>query len=364
MNLKNNKNLELYLFNVGRGLSILIKTPQNQIIIYDAGSTEGFSPVEDIYNSEDFFSEMSEYEERKIAQFIISHPHLDHISDLTEENALFLQENSSLITCQNDKEDPDYLDYKIDFSLINNPNEDCNQLENFRNLYSERKLPLVTMNSNVDGVDFKFGYYYLTHKQIDEHIRSSREKKDYDDDYSENEKQDYTNSLSIVLYIYYLGNSILIPGDITPWALEEILKGNCEKRFTNYKKIKSDITRKNWTSKTCDQPKLGTLLQQGLTFLVAPHHGLKSGYCKYLFDLLGEHKPKVILISEKSESANSGSVADQYQNSTCSTGIYDEATEKIRWSLTTRKDGNIKITINKDSKWAISTNTNYEELFS
>lgn len=364
MNLKNNKNLELYLFNVGRGLSILIKTPQNQIIIYDAGSTDGFSPIENIYSSDDFFSEMNEYGQRKIAQFIISHPHLDHISDLTDENAAFLQNNSSLITCQNDKDDPDYLDHKIDFSLINNPKDNCNQIENFKDLYLERKLPLVTMNSDIDGIDFKFGYYYLTHKQIDKHIRSARQNKDFGADYSENEKQDYTNSLSIVLYMNYLGNSILIPGDITPWALEEILKGNCEKRFTNYKKIKSDITRENWTSKTCDQPKLGTLLSQGVTILVAPHHGLKSGYCQYLFDLLKEKKPEVILISEKTASSNSGSIAKQYQDGSCSNGIRNKDPGEKRWSLTTRKDGNIKITIKPDEKWDISSNINYEKLFS
>ncbi len=364
MKLKRNQNLEIYLFNVGRGLSILVKTPQNQILVYDAGSTENFSPIEKIYNSDNFLSEMSEYGERKIAQLIISHPHLDHISDLTNDNTSFLKNNASLVTCQNDKDDQDDLDHKIDFSLINNPKDDCNQIANFKDLYKERYLPLETMNSDIDGFDFKFGYYYLTHKQIDEHIRSVRVKKDYDDDYSENEKQDYTNSLSIVLYIYYCGKSVLIPGDITPWALEEILKGNCEKRFTNYKKNKSDETRQKWTSQTCDQPKLGTLVSQGLTILVAPHHGLESGYCQYLFDCLGKKKTEVILISEKPVSSNSGSIAKQYQNGTCSNGIIYGDTEEKRWSLTTRKDGNIKIIIEPDSNWTIETNTNYKELFS
>ena len=172
------------------------------------GSKDDFSPISDIYKSNDFLSEMNSYGGKKIAQLIISHPHLDHISDLTEDNATFIQDNSSLITCQNDKNDSRYLDHKIDFSLINNPADNCEQIENFKNLYSERNLPLVTMNSNIDGLDFKFGYYYLTHKQIDEHIRSARVKKDYYDDYSENEKQDYTNSLSIVLYLNYYKMSL------------------------------------------------------------------------------------------------------------------------------------------------------------
>ena len=370
MILSSNKNLEIYIFNVERGLSILCKTPQNHVLIYDLGSTKNFSPVKDIYKSKDFFSEMEEYKDGKIiAQTIISHPHVDHISDLTDDNVTFINEKSTLITCQNDKEEiqndnkSNKSGHKIDFSLINNPSDDCKQIENFKSLYNERELPLVTMNSNIDGTDFKFGYYYLTHKQIDTHIRSVRVKKDYYNEYSDAEKQDYTNSLSIVLYFNYCGQSVLIPGDITPWALEEILKGNCEKRFTNYKKNKLDITRQKWTTQTCDQPKLGTLLQQGLTFLVAPHHGLKSGYCKYLFDLLGEQKPDVILISEKSESANSGAVAEQYQDGTCSNGILVKNTNEKRWSLTTRNDGNIKITITPSSKTDISVYSNYEDCF-
>ena len=43
MNLKNNNNLEIYIFNVDRGLSILCKTPQNHVLIYDLGSTKDLS---------------------------------------------------------------------------------------------------------------------------------------------------------------------------------------------------------------------------------------------------------------------------------------------------------------------------------
>lgn len=55
MILQKNSNLEFYIFNVGRGLSALIKTPQNHVVIYDLGSTDGFSPVKEIYTKKDFF---------------------------------------------------------------------------------------------------------------------------------------------------------------------------------------------------------------------------------------------------------------------------------------------------------------------
>ena len=90
MILNNNSNLEIYIFNVERGISILCKTPLNHVVIYDLGSTSDFSPIKDIYKQNNFFSKMQKYEGKMIAQTIISHPHLDHISDLTNDNAIFI----------------------------------------------------------------------------------------------------------------------------------------------------------------------------------------------------------------------------------------------------------------------------------
>ena len=60
MNLKNNKNLEIYIFNVDRGLSILCNTPQNHVLIYDLGSTKDFSPIKYCTNN-DFSSTFRSY---------------------------------------------------------------------------------------------------------------------------------------------------------------------------------------------------------------------------------------------------------------------------------------------------------------
>lgn len=346
MELKNNTNLEIILFNVGRGLSLLIKTPHNHVVLYDMGSSEDLSPVTDIYRSEDFFSKTNCLDGKIIAQCIISHPHLDHISDLTDENASFINENSAYITCQNDKNEND-SGHKIDFSRVNNPKSDS-QITNYKALYRNRCLPLRTINPNKDGVDFQMGYYYLTHAQVAELFPKDDQK--------------YSNSLSIVLYLSYKGLSILIPGDITPEAFEVILNGKCEKRFTDYSRTLSDGERNLWASSTSDQPNLGNLLsKKGLTVLVAPHHGLESGYPKSLFDLLGSSKPEIILISEKSQTENSGKVDQRYQNGTCSTGLMFGSVK--RFSLTTRNDGHIKICFKNDGKGGVNHFSKIEDLF-
>lgn len=346
--LQKNDNLEVYMFNVGRGLAVLIKTPHNYAMLYDLGSSEELSPIADIYHKKDFLSQMVG-SERKIAQCIISHPHLDHISDLTDENKDFINAQSALVSCQNDKDKTagQADGHKIDFSRIKNPGGD-KKVDNYKALYKDRNLPLMTFNPDVDGVDFQVGYYYLTHKQADELFSK--------------DDQEYANSLSIVLYMSYCGLTILIPGDITPDAFELILNGKCEKRFTDYKRKMNENKRQKWAQETSDQPNLKTLLEKkGLTILVAPHHGLESGYPQCLFDLLGEDKPDIILISERPQSENSGSVDQRYQNGTCSKGVVIGG--KTRYSLTTRNDGHIKVCFKSDGKETVAKYSDFKDMF-
>ena len=342
--LQKNDNLEVYMFNVGRGLAVLIKTPHNYAMLYDLGSSEELSPIADIYQKQDFLSQMVG-SERKIAQCIISHPHLDHISDLTDDNAEFINAQSALVSCQNDKSDNLY-GHKIDFLRINNLNAES-QIKNYKGLYAQRQLPLRSFDPNVSS-DFQLGLYYLKSLQANELFPK--------------EDQEYSNSLSIVLYLSYRGRTMLIPGDVTPKAFELILKGDCEKRFTDCNSSMSNGLRNRWVALTSTQPSLGDLLKEkGLTVLVAPHHGLESGYPQSLFDLLGDSKPAIILISEKPQSEKSGSVDQRYQNGTCSKGVVIDG--KTRYSLTTRNDGHIKVCFKSNEKWVVSHFSDFEDMF-
>lgn len=347
MKLRSNNNLEVNIFNVGRGLSILIKTPQNLVVIYDLGSTDSFSPINEIYKYPHFFDDMKTLNGCKISQCIISHPHLDHISDLTNDNTSFIAHNTAYITCQNDKAE-NSIGHKIDFSRINNPGENCEQVENYKSLYKKRQLPLVTINPKVDYVNFQMGYYYLPHKKVNELFPK--------------DDQEYTNSLSIVLYLSFNGNSIVIPGDINPDAFELILNGKCEKRFTNYNMNLSNSRRAMWASSTTnEQPILKDLLKTtNVAAIVAPHHGLESGYCQKLFEILDDKKPDIILISEGKHYKNSGSIAKEYQDGTTSTGLSEN--NKTRWSLTTRNDGHIKIVFDDKTVKYFKFN-NYKDMF-
>ncbi|HNR90525.1 MAG TPA: hypothetical protein PKM65_19470 [Spirochaetota bacterium] len=340
MKINKNSHTEIRIINVERGLSILIKTPQSYCILYDLGSTSSFSPVATFYKNKlfDTFVPYTEPEKnsKKIAQCIISHPHLDHISDLNIDNTNILKENSFYVTCQNDKvegkSDRDNKSgHKINFKRINNPENAADEIENYKDLYKTRNLPLSTLIHHDESItkNLKIGYYYITHQTADGLFPEDNQK--------------YSNSLSIVLYISHGDNSILIPGDVTPEAIKLIIDGKCEKRFTDYSIIQGANKKIEWATSTSDQPNLKTLLKRGLTILVAPHHGLESGYPDYLFEVMGEKKPDLIIISEKTHnSSNSGSTHKNYQNGIASSGRNHK--NEWRYSLSTVNDSHIKIT--------------------
>lgn len=326
--------LVIWIMNVGRGLSIMIKTPQNYCILYDLGSSD-FSPL-DFYIEKKIFDSFELFEGKKIAQCIISHPHKDHISDLNDEHTKFIKENSCFITCQNDKSD-NKSGHAIEMKRINNPCGSDELIANYKSLYADRKLPLVNIDPDVDSSNFQMGYYYLTSKQVEKL-------------FPEND-QEYANSLSIVLFLSYKGHSIIIPGDINPDALKKILNGDCEKRFTDYSSTLSARKNSQWATKTDSQPSLKSIVNSGLQLLVAPHHGLESGYPKCLIDILTENKkdnrPDVIFASEKIHNApNSGKSAQEYHDGTAAKGITDE-NGNIRYYLSTINDGFMKIVINQ-----------------
>ena len=66
-------NLIIKIFDVGAGLAIYVKTPNGKKIFLDCGGTSELSPAHIINPSDDKIS---------LDYLVISHPHLDHISDI------------------------------------------------------------------------------------------------------------------------------------------------------------------------------------------------------------------------------------------------------------------------------------------
>ncbi|MBN2041678.1 MAG: hypothetical protein JW864_16700 [Spirochaetes bacterium] len=319
MKINRNTNTEIWIMDVDRGLSVLMKTPQNYGMIYDFGSGEDYSPV-GYYSEKNLFDGFEEYSElnqepKKIAQCVISRLCSDNVSDLNSANTAFINENCFNVICRND--------------ITEGSGENDNapyQINNCRSLYSDRKVPLSSLihEKETDLADFRIGFYYLTHKQAAEL---------FSDD-----KEAYSRSLSIVFYLAHGNNSILIPGDITPEALKFIIDGKCEKRFTDYLSDQCDHEKTEWAKTTSDQPDLRSLLEKGLTVLIAPQHGSESGYSDYLFQVMCNGKADIIITSHKRPFS-------QYAGVSCGITYNDEP----RYFLNTFTDGHIKVTFSNAS---------------
>ena len=91
------------------------------------------------------------------------------------------------------------------------------------------------------------------------------------DDIHPNDEHLYGNGLSIVLYLKYGNQSILIAGNITPEVFERVIDGNSsvERRYTEFKySLKSNST---WQTETFGQPTMKNFYQNMGYLFWLPH---------------------------------------------------------------------------------------------
>jgi hypothetical protein len=288
------------------------------------------------------------YEGHKIAQAILTHPHHDHISDcgpLSDNPKLY----PTLITCPNDKDARD----AVKWNRIKN--RDGNKsLANYKRLYEGRQLPLQTIKHTskyTTTLELEYGIYYVRPSVCDGLHTVDNE---------------YGNSLSIVTYFRYGSQSILLPGDITPLAMQMILNESygVEKRFTAFSKSTQSL-HPDWTTKTFDQPSLKSRLKTyGLSVLVASHHGLESCYSPELCAAMRDGKPDLVAISELyAVGEGQGNIHSQYQSRDGAAGLIAKINgiDNFRYSVTT-KSNHILIRFSGNGKPKVYCETRIEDL--
>jgi len=323
----------IIIFNVERGLSIFIRTPLNQGIIYDFGSSNNFIPTDFIVKR--ILPFLHKYRRHKIGQSIISHPHADHINNIAclttpskEESPL----KPFLLTCPNDKTKSEC----INWNRIKNPEGSEKLIAIYKNLYEERNPPLQTIRyeSSIMVPNVEYGIFYIRPPIVNNLL---------DDD------QRYANGISLVVFYRHGYHTILIPGDIDPEIMKLILNENegLEKRYTIFDRNQADV-HPNWHIKTEDQPSLKSLLNNhGLSVLVAPHHGLESGFSDDLYNSIKSNKPGIVAISEKKHlTEKDGKINSRYQSEDGAKGqhVYIEGKKEFRYSISTRQGHHILIT--------------------
>ncbi len=339
----------VWVFNTGRGLSVCIRLPHNFVILYDLGCSDDFKPTDFVRDNVlphlDYYQPPPDKADEskkkyKIAQVVLSHPHADHISEIaaidTPENERRYPLEPCLITCPNDKNKEQSKEERVRFNRVEHDESQKELLDRYRKAYEKRQLPLRTITSSTlrNYPNVEYGLYYLK----PERCARLHPKDD----------QDYTNALSIVLYLRHGKQNILIPGDITPDAMTAVLTNDSslEKRYTWFDKTPTGISG-NPHKVTGNQPGLSEVLkQEGLSVLVTPHHGLESGFCEDLFKCMKGGKPEINVISEKRSSGDGhGQVDARYQSNNGAVGhdVDVEGKNENRYSISTRDGHHILI---------------------
>jgi hypothetical protein len=307
--------------------------------MYDFGSSEDFKPSE--FLAENIIPFLDEYKGCKLAQTIISHPHSDHITGIScledsekEKSPL----HAFLHTCAHHKTDGSAKPEDIDWKRIRNPQGSENLIEIYKALYEKekRRLPLQTIcyDSPRSIPNLEYGLYYVRPPVVNEI-------------YPDND-QEYGNGISLVIFYRHGYHTILIPGDINPDTLKHLLEEDegMEKRYTTFDRRQS-VLHPKWHEVCSDQPSFKALFGlHGLSILVAPHHGLESGFSEDLYKSIKNEKPDLVVISEKRHLSDSdGNVDPFYQTSDGAKGqkVFIEGKEEKSFSVSTRNDHHILI---------------------
>jgi len=222
-----NRKLLFTLWDVGHGVSIWIKTPNGSNHWIDLGRTAEFSPSEHVGHT---------YGVSDIDYLVISHPDADHLEDLPNFRATFgdprvLRRNKSLP--ETDMFGQRTFQYQKEYADLHN---------RFTTPVPESESPT---NPERNG-SVRYTIHALDHGT---RVNSATIE---------------GNNTSLVVMLLYENVLFVCPGDIEPL-------GWCELWLRHAASFCSLIDDAHYR------------------FLVAPHHGRKSGYCKAMMDAIQPH---------------------------------------------------------------------------
>ena len=242
-------NFTCVIWKVEHGSAAFVRTPNDRTIIFDAGSSDNFSPASFLtaqynYNATD----------KRIDKLIISHPDRDHISDLPNIRTLLYPKILS-----RNKDIPESAIYASGTNDLKEP------LKTYHEMNKEYNSPVTGYNmtepiSNWGDVLVK------TFSCTPSHIGEIGQDK-------------LKNNLSVISYVRYMDTEIIFPGDLEPIGWQALFENTEFEKYVGKAKYR---------------------------IRVASHHGRKSGIYytvdgkEYCYDKIFEViKPNLVIMSDK-----------------------------------------------------------------
>jgi len=253
---------------VGRGFSAIIQTPMGKWILIDLGASDSFSPVTDFILPRLKAQKATRKDGRyEAAQLIISHPHDDHMTSLEEFDKHIYPVLLTVPNSVNHPKQPPGC--KVNWALIRNPSEDLTKY--LREKMIPGREPPLRGTDQDKSKGFVFKIYYIKPSTC------------------ENDKDlsltNYPNNISIMARLNYKGKVVLFCGDMMKDGMTKI--------------ISSDDTFSQ------------ALAKNGVDYLLAPHHGLRSSFSTDLFSTMKEGKTRALnIISERPTKKDSNEIVD------------------------------------------------------
>lgn len=276
--------LKLVVWDVQHGSAAYIRTPNNSHIVVDLGTgshigySETFSPLLHLRDN---------WGVNQLDEVIITHPHLDHIDDMLNLEAMYPR-------------------------ILNRPRH-LTESEVWAN---NRTADGASRSIIQKYLDFNNRYTGPVDASNNPRIAANNGGATIQSFLPVRSSRSNLNNHSIVTVIEYEGNKILLPGDNEPPSWVELLESPG---------FRDAIT--------------------GTDILVAPHHGRDSGFHRDLFNYF---TPKLTIVSDGP--FGDTSATDRYSAVTSGWTVHRRnGQDSKRRCLTTRRDGVIVVDIGRNS---------------
>lgn len=286
------------IWDVEAGSASYIQASNRDVVI-DCGASD-FSPLEWIHNA---------YDVENIDYLSISHPHFDHIRDLSSFRQLglestALQSGPSTLISRPRKAAP----------VIENELEEAYQRGDSK--YIEAAECYMYFHNNYTTTPIVCPDDPNWANGILIHDITPGDPCPNEDSYRR------LNNMSVINVVECFGMKLVIPGDIMEEGIDSVL---------------SDEENKD--------------LLQDADVLVAPHHGRKSSYHSEFVDHID---PDLVIFSDKKDKGNND---NRYGKAPSGMRVFNERADEWdtgRKVLTTRNDGRIRIIADDNGNWTVS----------
>ena len=297
--------MSVMVFDVGRGLCVAVRTPNNHLCLIDCGASDGFSPVSWLASLGMFWTGRQGY---ALTQFTVTHPHTDHLADIKLVNTVL---KPSIVVRRTD----------INWARLmpgGTPSEPLSE-------YSRHYLPpkYTAAVTAIDHPDWGGGMLMNTY-WLNEQTAASVSSSD----------NEYVNNTSVVTILRYLGYTFAVLGDIEATGMKALL-----------------VQEPSLVGNISPGLDLFGNRSGGVDFLVTSHHGHSSGFCPEWFAVTGPTKVLNVISERRAapgEDLDKVSVDERYSRPDFSEALNREG----RRMVSTKQDGTVSIAVHDDGQWS------------